>query len=864
MRKLKNKDVKKSRASVCIFLSFLMLPIYSFAAVIVDAARVSSARQMVSCSADMTLNSGLAGYNDVLKTVYGLFAMSSTEEELQQNLSGYFYRTIENTALSEADEKGKKYIDSIGSIFSDPSNADFDNLVRLTTDSFKASYIDGAVLSNPDVMKNQIVEYMKYIGPVRAGKGFITKLGVFKDFEKQSEAVEAKIEHNKSLGKITELCSKIYSGSFSYNKFIEETMPYGHDSVRSVIEESKGIYKEALQYVIMLNSSSVTTEQGILYETENQDKEAEKIKKILRENADILFGSAADTLCSFTEKAYAALEHTENTERSIQSLLDVIDEYEKKDNDLKSNVNLLSDGELKTAMQNEYEALMASLDKNDIEEYRIITHKNAEALRKVISCVSSVTFYNKRVCDYFDYVSEYSYIIPEYSIIVSGDEHTLAEELLNEHFAVPVADIGDECIHQGSEYDFYRYLSKMCSSNYNPEVDEKTAKDFFKKVLSLGIPEELQIPESASSSLLTVVSEDKLKTIKSSAEKSFEAEPFTINSTASKPDEILKNQQSFLRSSTEFLEDIEELAESVTKQGMENLFLTEYITEMFSCYTSDKQCDNGEVSDTISGTLSGITLNSENNVFYRAEAEYILWGNEDMKKNLLNTQALMFGTRFALNNIYAFTDSEIRIMTDTAAAAIAGWTGFGVPVVKTVLTMALALAESVTDMKELLSGGAVPVYKSDTSWRMKPSADLNSFMNNADKLSSDKKTETVKSGSVTLTYKEYLKIFIMLSFLSENNKNAMLTRTAIIIDTNITKGMKNALVGDRIIRPDESFNISKAYTMLGVDADVYINTWFLGAFVPVSRTDTEQNQSAGFSGDHEKKKKISYVNIQSY
>lgn len=49
-------------------------------------------------------------------------------------------------------------------------------------------------------------------------------------------------------------------------------------------------------------------------------------------------------------------------------------------------------------------------------------------------------------------------------------------------------------------------------------------------------------------------------------------------------------------------------------------------------------------------------LNAENNVFYKSEVEYILWGDSDVNQIVKNTAVLIFGIRFALNTIYAFTN----------------------------------------------------------------------------------------------------------------------------------------------------------------------------------------------------------------
>lgn len=63
---------------------------------------------------------------------------------------------------------------------------------------------------------------------------------------------------------------------------------------------------------------------------------------------------------------------------------------------------------------------------------------------------------------------------------------------------------------------------------------------------------------------------------------------------------------------------------------------------------------------------------------------------------------------------------DINALTFEWATAIAGWTVFGVPIVQTVLKIALALAESAYDLNQLCLGKSVPLYKSSTTWAMSP------------------------------------------------------------------------------------------------------------------------------------------------
>ena len=175
--------------------------------------------------------------------------------------------------------------------------------------------------------------------------------------------------------------------------------------------------------------------------------------------------------------------------------------------------------------------------------------------------------------------------------------------------------------------------------------------------------------------------------------------------------EAAKNNKNNLTKISELLKLLGQVAEA----GRDKLYLQEYMTVMFSCYadTLKKDGDGNLVAKAMNGK------DMTNNPYFGAEAEYILWGNDSVTKNLQSTRAMIFGIRFALNAVYAFTSTDTTVPALTAATAIAGWTGFGVPIVKTVILLAWAMAESFVDVKALCDEGkAVALYKTSNTWAL--------------------------------------------------------------------------------------------------------------------------------------------------
>ena len=178
----------------------------------------------------------------------------------------------------------------------------------------------------------------------------------------------------------------------------------------------------------------------------------------------------------------------------------------------------------------------------------------------------------------------------------------------------------------------------------------------------------------------------------------------------SKADDLADNA---LKASKEAISGFDKIGD-ILVGGRDKLYLMAYTTTMFSCYTTNREEGRG-INEK---TLSGVPFSEKNNEAYRAEQEYILLGSPSLEENVNGVKLRIFGVRFLLNAIYAYTsDSELRNETFAMATTIAGWTGFGVPLVHNILLLGAALTESVLDINALVSGKTVALYKNPQVWR---------------------------------------------------------------------------------------------------------------------------------------------------
>lgn len=265
--------------------------------------------------------------------------------------------------------------------------------------------------------------------------------------------------------------------------------------------------------------------------------------------------------------------------------------------------------------------------------------------------------------------------------------------------------LGVECYDAGSKYyvdPLFAFLEKNSMAT-KPEGDSEKKSQRDNMIKGSGIDNTPEPVEISSAQIANVMN--------TSAQA---AQIMDANSMESLQnggaDKLADNA---LKTSKEAISGFDKIGD-ILVGGRDKLYLMAYTTTMFSCYTTNREEGGG----TSEKTLSGVPFSEKNNEAYRAEQEYILLGNPDLKANVDGVKMRIFGVRFLLNAIYAYTsDSELRNETLAMATAIAGWTGFGVPIVQNVLLLASALTESVLDVNDLVSGKTVALYKNRQVWR---------------------------------------------------------------------------------------------------------------------------------------------------
>lgn len=114
-------------------------------------------------------------------------------------------------------------------------------------------------------------------------------------------------------------------------------------------------------------------------------------------------------------------------------------------------------------------------------------------------------------------------------------------------------------------------------------------------------------------------------------------------------------------------------------------------------------------------SLNGFSLSTR--PVFGGELEYILYGRPSWVSNVQQAEHHIIAIRLLCNMLYAFTSSELNAETAQLALALAGWTGFAVPMVQSALLAVLAVGETAVDMDALLAGERVAVMKTQETWQ---------------------------------------------------------------------------------------------------------------------------------------------------
>lgn len=770
--------------SITVFLSLILCICILFVDLTFEFYKSFAADSIMKNSLELAAYTATADFDQILQDTYGLLKSSSTEEELSENLQSYMKNSLQATELISKEE-----------IFDDVFNINR-NMVNLNLQSLNVNGVEGSELFNASVLEKQIVEYMKYRGPIEIGENLLSKLNVFSSINKIEKVVENKNRYDSALSDIqihfNEIMKKYRNikkiqASNIYGQFenlIEDSLDksnehnfYYIDSYILYIYENQ-YFDDFDNSAVNLTSNPIDDEnyiilssinnkdyieyafnlkknESLIIAVENRYREAEhffeKNQGLLEDDeaTDEMIIEAAshysvlekyefvlrlkDDLRKIKENALGNFIDETNKLRTIfinnylayeeikVDLLDIRNELEILKTDTldhvssnldiyKESIEKMDEGQIKTTFKSDVDDKINNLNVNELNMMILQVNKGISYCDDFMNDIKSIKY---RGISFFSDSRDVSYYEGKAGRVFIDDYENINHDQYMSQYSNIIEiskniDKKDNTINNFEDSDFFKYIEEHSNIDIKKDINVHSKVDNINSIIKDNYDKEDDfddnrnfVPDSGE------IYEDLATIINESKEKDSHFTKPIINSLDTGENSVegsktmAENQMDFFNKSVGDFFDKYRFEKSNLESVRNELYILAYIGDKFINQTDDKS-EAHYIND---------------------EMEYILFASKGAEKfsNKEKADALIFATRYLLNTTYAYTDSEIRSYTLSLAISLAGLTGFGVPIIQNVLILMISFAESVLDVKTLTSGNEVVMYKSITTWRLKPS-----------------------------------------------------------------------------------------------------------------------------------------------
>jgi hypothetical protein len=815
--------LKNTQGAISIFLCLVLLALVALSGSLVDGGRMRVAEAETRTAIDSAAMSELTYYNNILKELYGLFAMADNDPAtIRESIAKNLDEMLLSTVLTGKKEGFEKYYSEVKGLFGDNKSRPL-NFFDYKVEDIKVNTLYN--LSEGEVFKKQILEFMKYRAPKEIADQFIDKLLAFKDLGEQTRILEKKLDIDAKLYKAgagTEILSDkaLELNSLAKNNSIIEKLDFLAICVSNRIRVQKLLADKKKQLEKMIPpANSLSDPEAVKKHEETIKTHAKSVEGMIKEieelerntlpelkkdafkiKADLIrfidneiignkaFSDAKNAISDIKDKSGQVISMANELNRDIEE--DSSSFGESIRTDLKSKKQILDtkvlderNSEIDKCLSTyiEIKGIISGIDIDGIAfdttsslpadlEARVKSRLFIEKLGNLLKNVPRVNYYVKKI---------------EESEGKADDPRTAIKTMKDDLYKN-----GDGLIEE---------LKKG---------DEKTKNGFPKS----GLPSQDDIKDSLKD-LKDLIKGD----IEKLQDKSKDASGDNLFSPDYKGSIGFENDLDFkgnnISKSKEALSVIKGLT-GIISSGIKNLrdelYVGEYSLGMFKNAVTEKLDSNG----SIQFDLTGFKMSTRKDTFFdRAELEYILHGSSSQSENLLWVKGQILLVRWALNTISIYTDAKKVAIAFEIATAIAGWTVFGVPLVQTLILLAWSFAESMIDVHMILDGQDMPIFKLNTDWVIS----IEGGAKGAAKALTDKMTGAVKNEVIN---KVKDKVNEAIDYTSDNVAEAIekgITKNVTKVTKDMTSSITNSIeqkvdeVLDSAFRPFEN----AIYTEIG-------------------------------------------------
>lgn len=759
--------------SVTVILTMVLVPMVVIAGIFVDGGRALLAQSVVLSTEQLALNDVLAQNDADLQQLFGLLGVIDSEDLDAQALE------IMQVSLGGSPDAVGGDILQIG--LSAPGAGGI------------VSPVENANLAQPEVLANQIVEFMKYRAPVKFAAELLESITWLTTMQTNMEMIRKKVAYLNEITKVIDEATELLAKIDEITTAVDNLISAANDlSTLNSVDPIHSIYSDALNQLIAErddeSEDEFTTEEKALLDGRLKSATDAIIK--IQTTATALEASLSGFSTTALTDAIAALTDDGEAYREAVAVQELATSPD--DGDVVASKKELAGYDL--AVANVLAAIEDAGDTLVADVQGIATDFVADSLASL--GVSSDEF---ATWGTYDGLSAFvnDYLSTNVATLNLSAEDAISElkVALSLSLQTVVASVGKE-LSAAATNGITTVLKDLKDSLGafvgNPLGNQSAVSiaDFF-KVLETRLDEyraliDALTQEKASPYLTggTQASSDIGTDRPSSLEP--KVQPVTTvpagamgdtNQLASGSDELFASIGSVLGSLKDSLANV-----------YDSILIAEYIVGQF---TYSSLSDPGE-------RLTGEPRCAD--VECAAEAEYVLTGENSPAK----TYGMVFLIRLAANLVTAFRDPSVGVIRSAVFSI-----PFVGPALSFVVPIVAAIVQSVDDLSKLANGEAVRLYStqlstlsiggvvSDLVETTLPDFDLEGNGSGAGD-SDDKGME--------LTYAHYLEIFLIFGLVV--NRDAMVKRTGDIIQFNIAGGGRADF---RLAQAGTAYSVSAEY-----------------------------------------------------
>lgn len=210
-----------NKGAVSVFLVMILVPTLIVTSIFVDVSRMFLGKSVTESAGDLALNSQLSQFDKELNDLYGLFATAKDADEVSANLNKYFESCLVSAGVETTD--ASHYGAILTDLIDEEMGEEYSDLLQIgVSEDASITPVENGNLGNPQVLKNQIVDFMKYRGPVDIVQNFMSRMTSVKDkvdiVDDEADVTDKMNSYYESENKVLENLYKAYQEMKNYQQ----------------------------------------------------------------------------------------------------------------------------------------------------------------------------------------------------------------------------------------------------------------------------------------------------------------------------------------------------------------------------------------------------------------------------------------------------------------------------------------------------------------------------------------------------------------------------------------------------------------------------------------------------------------------